>query len=144
MHIFFWILILAAAVLVVSLLLLHQMKRTKRSRQKPIIAVTCAGVLLIALLCVLTCLHGSIILTKEPAGSFAIEPDTCTADTVDSHTTYRFYSTDGIPFQFDETDLLSDDVPAQPQSVKLYICTIRRGFRNCYLNDSTAVRYILK
>ncbi len=144
MHIFFWILILAAAVLVLNLLLLDQMKRTKKSRKKQILTVTCTGAALIVLLCVLTGLHGSFLLTQDAAGSFLIEPQTYDVHTDTAHTTYSLCSTDGISFQFDNTELLSSDVPAQPQSVELYSCTLRHGFRGCYLNDRTVVRYLLK
>lgn len=144
MHIFFWLLIIAISALIINLLLFFRMKRKKNAQLLPIAAVTLSAALLIMLLCACTCAHGTELLSSTAAADFTIEPQSYQTQTSGMHNEYAFCSTEGITFHFDDTQLLSADVPAHPTTVELYSCRIRNGYSICYLSDETVVRYLLK
>lgn len=148
MHIFYWILIIAIAVLIINMIFLLQMKSRHIVRLAPVIAVTAAGYLLAGCLYLAAVSHGTDVLTHTPAASFSIDPQSYQTDTQGDRTIYTFHCTNGILLCFDDTSLLSDNGSAtpssqHPQTVDIYSCQVRKGFAWCYLSRDTQIRYAL-
>ena len=144
MSIFFWFLIIAVATLALNMSIILRMKRQKSIRTAPIFAVLVAGYLTAALLYLFTAMHGTQILEQKQAVRLDIEPQSYQTASNGSRTAYAFCSTEGMEFCFDDSDLLSSDVPDAPSVVEIYFCRTRNGFSACYLNEGTAVYYKLR
>lgn len=144
MSIFFWFLIIAVATLALNTVAILQMRKRRSISVFPIFAILCAGYLAAALLYLLTSMHGTQILEQRQAVCLDIETQSYQTASDGAHASYAFCSKEGISFRFSDTDLLAGDVPQQPSEVEIYFCRIRTGFSACYLNEGTAVRYILK
>lgn len=144
MHIFFWFLILAVAILAVNLLIIIVMYKRKTTRSLPIISVIIFGFILAALLYLCTMMHGMELLSQKLAASLEIETESYQTAGSDESAAYAFCSKEGIEFRLDAAQLLDTDVPAQPTTLEIYYCKTRVGFSWCYLSEDTAIYYILK
>ena len=144
MSIFFWFLIIAVATLALNMIVILQMRKRKAVSVFPVFSILCAGYLTAALLYLLTSMHGAQILEQEQAACFSIEPQSYQTASDGAHVSYAFCSKEGITFRFSDADLLTDVVPQEPSTVEIYYCKIRSGFSACYLNEGTAVYYILR
>ena len=144
MSIFFWFLIIAIATLAVNMIIILYMKKKRSVSVLPVFAVLIAGYLAAALLYLLTAMQGVQILEQKQAACLDIETESYRSARAGSHTAYAFCSKEGISFRFDDADLLTDDVPETPTVVEVYFCKMRTGFSACYLNEETAVCYILR
>jgi len=144
MSIFFWFLIIAVATLAVNMIVILNMRKRKSIKNIPVFAVLCLGYLAAGLLYLITAAHGTQILEKKLAVSLPIEAESYRAAEGDAHTAYTFCSREGMSFHFDDTQLLSVEVPQAPQTVEIYYCKTRTGYAHCYLSEGTAVRYLLK
>ena len=144
MSILFWFLIIAVATLTLNMIAILQMRKRKTVSVFPVFAILCAGYLTAALLYLLTSVHGTQILEQKQAACFNIETQSYQTASDGTHVSYAFCSKEGITFRFSDADLLTDDVPQVPSIVEIYYCKIRNGFSACYLNEGTAVYYILR
>lgn len=144
MSIFFWFLIIAVATLTLNAIVILQMRKRRTIRVFPIFAILCAGYLAAALLYLVTSTHGTQILEQKQAARLDIETQSYQTAGEGAHKNYTFCSKEGISFHFSDTELLTDTVPAEPSAVEIYFCRVRTGFSACYLNEGTAVRYILR
>lgn len=144
MSIFFWFLIIAVATLTFNTIVILQMRKRRTIRVFPIFTILCAGYLAAALLYLITSTHGTQILEQKQAASLDIDTQSYQTSGDGAYTDYAFCSKEGIAFHFDDTELLTDAVPAEPSAVEIYFCRVRTGFSACYLNEGIAVRYILR
>lgn len=144
MSIFFWFLMIAVATLALNMIVILHMRKRRAISVFPVFSILCAGYLAAALLYLLTSMHGTQILEQKQAACLTIEPQSYQTAGEGAHTAYAFCSREGISFRFNDTELLAGDVPHEPSEVAIYFCRIRTGFSACYLNESTAVRYILR
>ena len=144
MSIFFWFLIIAVATLALNMLVILQMRKRKAVRVLPVFAILITGYLTAALLYLFTATHGTQVLEQKQAARFEIEKQSYRTAGDGTYTSYAFCSKEGILFRFDDTELLTDNVPQTPSVVEVYFCTTRTGFSACYLSEGTAVRYILR
>lgn len=144
MHIYFWFLIFAVAILAVNLLMIAIMYKRKTIRSLPVISVTILGFILAALLYLFTVMHGTELLDKKLAASLEIETESYQSAGTGEGFAYAFCSKEGISFTFGSSQLLDANVPKQPTTVEIYHCSTRSGFSWCYLREDTAVYYILK
>ena len=144
MSIFFWFLIIAVATLTLNMIAILQMRKRKTVSVFPVFAILCAGYLTAALLYLLTSMHGAQILEQKQAASLDIETESYQTASDGTHVSYTFCSKEGISFCFSDTDLLTEAVPKEPSVVEIYFCKVRTGFSGCYLNEGTAVCYVLK
>ena len=144
MSIFFWFLIIAVVTLALNMMVILQMQKRRSLRTLPVFAVLITGYLSAAMLYLITAMHGTQILEQRRAACFDIEAQSYRSDNDGVHTSYAFCSKEGITFHFDDTALLTDDVPEDPSAVEVWFCQTRNGFSVCYLNEGTAVYYVLK
>lgn len=144
MSIFFWFLIIAVSTLALNMVVILQMRKRKAVSVFPVFAILCAGYVAAALLYLLTSMQGTQILEQKQAACFNIETQSYQTASDGTHASYAFCSKEGITFRFSDVDLLTDDVPQDPSTVEIYYCKIRTGFSACYLNEGTAVYYILR
>jgi hypothetical protein len=144
MHIFFWFLILAVITLAINIALIIFMGKRGKFHCFPILSVLMAGYILSGLLYAISWSGGIRILSQTMACTMPIETASYRSATQDGITSYAFCSEDGITFRLDETELLDAQVPQTPSTVEVYYCQVRTGLPWCYLNDGTAVKYILK
>lgn len=144
MSIFLWFLIIAVATLALNMLIILRMKKRKTLRVLPVFSILCAGCLSAALLYLITSMHGVQILEQKQSACLQIETQSFQTASDGTHASFAFCSKEGITFRFSDTDLLTDNIPPKPSEVAIYVCKIRTGFSACYLNEGTAVRYILK
>lgn len=144
MSIFFWFLIIAVATLALNMLVILQMRKHKAVRVLPVFAILITGYLTAALLYLSTATHGTQVLEQKQAACFNIETQSYQTASDGTHVSYAFCSKEGITFRFSDADLLTDDVPQDPSTVEIYYCKMRTGFSACYLNEGTAVYYILR
>jgi hypothetical protein len=142
MNIFFWFLILAFITLVINGAWIFSMHRHGKYRCRPVILVLLAGYLAAALLYILAQENGTHIQSRTLACSMPI--GSISTEETDDLRSYTLSSTDGISFQFDESELLDTQVPEDPSTLEVYFCRTCTGFSWCYLSQGTAIRYILK
>ena len=144
MSIFFWFVIIAVVMLAINIATILHMRKKKSIKNSPVFIILCSGYVVAALLYAITALHGTQILETNQAASLSIETQSYQTVTDGVHSSYAFCSMEGIPFRFDDTALLSTDVPPQPKTVEIYYCKTRTGYALCYLSEGETVRYILK
>lgn len=144
MNIFFWFLIIAVITLALNLIAILQMKKRRTVHVLPVLSILVTGYLAAALLYLITSMQGTRILEQTQAAQLEIEPQSYRTAGDDTHSSYAFCSKEGMLFQFDDTELLTDQVPQSPSVVEIYFCQTRTGFSACYLYDSSTVRYILR
>ena len=144
MNIFFWFLIIAVITLALNLIAILQMKKRRTVHVLPVLSILVTGYLTAALLYLITSMHGTQILEQTQAAQLEIEPQSYRTAGNDTHISYAFCSKEGMLFQFDDTELLTDHVPQSPSVVEIYFCRTRTGFSACYLNEGSTVRYILR
>lgn len=144
MSIFFWFLIIAVATLALNTGVILWMRKQQAVRVFPVFVTLIIGYLAAALLYLLTAMHGTQILEQKQAVSLSIEAQSYRTSSDGTHTSYAFCSTEGIEFHLHDTELLTDDVPANPSVVEVYHCNVRTGWTGCYLSEGSGVYYILK
>ena len=144
MSIFFWFLIIAVTTLAVNMINILHMRKRKSLRIFPVLAILCVGYLAAALLYLVTTMQGTQILEQKQAAYLEIEASSYQTSSDGAHTFYTFCSKEGISFAFDDSALLTPDVPKAPSVVEVYFCSTRNGSPSCYLSEGSAVYYLLK
>ena len=144
MSIFFWFLIIAVTTLTLNMISILQMKKHKNIRILPVCVILVTGCLFAAVLYLCTSLHGTQVLEQRQAACFDIEMQSYQTVSDGTHTSFTFCSKEGIPFHFSDNELLNDEYPQAPTTVAVYYCKTRTGFSDCYLNEGTAVYYLLR
>jgi hypothetical protein len=142
MNIFFWFLILAIITLMINCAIMFSMHSRGQYRSRPIVLVLVAGYVLAAFLYVLAQAQGTRIQSRTLACTMPI--DTASTEEADGVVSYSLRSSEGIAFQFDESELLETPAPLEPSTLEMYYCQTYTGFSWCYLSRGTDVRYILK
>ena len=144
MSIFFWFLIIAVATLALNTGVILWMRKQQNVRVFPVFVLLIIGYIAAALLYLLTAMQGTQILEQKQAVSLSIETQSYRTASDGTRTSYAFCSTEGIEFHLDDTELLTDDVPANPSVIEVYHCKVRTGWTGCYLSEDSGVYYILK
>ena len=146
MNIYLWITIIASITTVLVIFLLIRKFLAGKENGIFIFSVIFTGVLVSALLYILSSMKGTQILAANFATEYQIKEETF--KTTDENTAnylnaaYAFYAENVVQYQLRGMDLLEEPEEA-PAFIGIYSCEAVDGFSWCYLKKGTVVRHTL-
>lgn len=143
MSIIKWFLILAIAALVLSIIAAVVMYKISTIHPTLIICIWILFIVGGLILYMLTVKQGEQLIEKNISASYDIDTETYNSKSFENGSAYAFYTSNGIVFSMDSTQLL-ESAPEKPETVEVYCCSYRSGYNWCFLGEQERVMYILK
>lgn len=146
MNIYLWITVIASITFILVIFLFVRKFLAGKENGILIFSVIFAGVLVSALLYILSSMKGTQILAADFATEYQIKEETFkTTDENTAHylnAAYAFYAENGVQYQLRGTDLLKEP-ETDPAFIGIYTCEAVDGYSWCYLKKGTVIRHTL-